>query len=116
LQAVQALQAASRFELTHTGLWAPYLRGLAHLSQRAGAEAATEFRKILERKGALFTSSINSSAILYPLAQLGLARAPAIAGDTASRKAYQEFFALWTDADPEIVILQDARREYEKLK
>jgi hypothetical protein len=46
-----------------------------------------------------------------------LARAAALSGDTAkSRKAYQDFFALWKDADADIPILQEARREYEKLK
>jgi len=35
---------------------------------------------------------------------------------TKARKAYQDFFALWKDADAEIAILQEARREFEKLK
>jgi len=48
---------------------------------------------------------------------LGLARAAALSGDTTkARKAYQDFFALWRDADPDIPILQESRREYEKLK
>lgn len=48
---------------------------------------------------------------------LGLARAAAIAGDTTkSRQAYQDFFALWKDADADIPILIEAKREYEKLK
>jgi hypothetical protein len=46
-----------------------------------------------------------------------LARAWALAGDTArTRKAYQDFLALWKDADPDIPILQEARQEYAKLK
>jgi len=46
-----------------------------------------------------------------------LAWAAAIAGDTAkSRKAYQDFLALWKDADTDIPILIEAKREYEKLK
>jgi hypothetical protein len=48
---------------------------------------------------------------------LGLARAAALSGDTTkARKAYQDFFALWKDADPDISILQQARREHEKVK
>jgi eukaryotic-like serine/threonine-protein kinase len=44
-------------------------------------------------------------------------RAAQLNGDTArARQAYQDFFALWKDADPDIPVLQDARREYEKLK
>ena len=39
-----------------------------------------------------------------------------LAGDTTkARRAYQDFFALWKDADADIPILQQARREYEKL-
>ena len=35
-------------------------------------------------------------------------------GDAA--KAYQDFLALWKDADPDIPILKEAKAEYEKLK
>ncbi len=88
-----------------------YLRGQADLSQQKGAEAAAEFQKILDHRGWQPTSP------LYPLAHLGQARAAALSGDTAkARKAYQDFFALWKDADPDIPILQEARQEYEKLK
>lgn len=67
--------------------------------------------KILDRRGQFDTSP------LFPLAHLGLARAAAIAGDTAkSRQAYQDFFALWKDADTDIPILMEAKREYEKLQ
>jgi hypothetical protein len=53
---------------------------------------------------------------VYPLARLGLARAHALAGDLAqSRKAYQDFFALWKAADPDIPVLQQAKAEYAKL-
>jgi eukaryotic-like serine/threonine-protein kinase len=46
-----------------------------------------------------------------------VALAAALVGDTANRrKAYQDFFALWKDADPDIPSLQQARREYERLK
>jgi hypothetical protein len=52
-----------------------------------------------------------------PLAQLGLARAYILAGDTAkARAAYQDFFALWKDADQDIPLLLAAKSEYAKLK
>jgi hypothetical protein len=45
-----------------------------------------------------------------------LARTSALRGDAAaSRKAYQEFFALWNDADPDVPILQEAKKEYERI-
>ena len=38
-------------------------------------------------------------------------------GDTAkARAAYQDFFTLWKDADPDIPILQQAKVEHAKLK
>ena len=88
-----------------------YLRGQAYLSQHNGAEASTEFQTILDHRGAQPTSP------LYPLARLGLARAAILNGDTTkARKAYQDFFALWKDADPDIPTLQQARREHENVK
>ena len=47
----------------------------------------------------------------------GIARAHAVAGEKAkARKAYQDFFALWKDADPDIPILKQAKAEYAKLQ
>jgi len=41
----------------------------------------------------------------------------AMQGDTAKAKAaYQEFLALWKDADPDIPILIVAKSEYAKLQ
>ena len=118
-QAVQLLQVASRGETGGSPvLWPAYVRGLAYLRGRSGNEAMVEFQKILDHKGVIAPKGFNpASYAVYPLAHLGLARAAALTGDTAkSRKAYQDFFAVWKDADPDIPILQEARREYEKLK
>jgi len=50
------------------------------------------------------------------LVQLGLARTHAIQGDREnSRKAYDDFFTTWKDADPDIPILRQAKAEYKKL-
>lgn len=88
-----------------------YLRGEAYLSQQKGAEAAAEFQKILDHRG------WQPASPLYALAHLGLARAAVLTGDTPrARKAYEDFFALWKDADADIRALRDARREYEKLR
>lgn len=88
-----------------------YMRGQAYLNQQKGPEAAAEFQKILDHRGSQPTSPA------YPLAYLGVARAAALSGDTAqARKAYQDFFALWKDADSDLSLLVEARGEYEKLK
>jgi hypothetical protein len=78
---------------------------------RQGSEAAAEFQKIVDRPGVVLTS------ITGALARLGLARAYVVQGDTAkARVAYQDFFALWKDADPGVPILKEAKLEYGKLR
>jgi serine/threonine protein kinase/Flp pilus assembly protein TadD len=88
-----------------------FLRGMIYLKMRDGAKAAAEFQRILDHQGAAGFSSE------YPLARLNLGRAYALQGDNArARTAYQDFFAAWKDADPDIPILKTAKAEYEKLK
>ncbi len=107
-KAVELLQSATPYERAYPS--AVYLRGLAYLRARKGAEAAVEFQKILDHKGANWGP-------YYPLSYVGLGRAQVLAGDTArARKAYQDFFALWKDADPDIPILREAKAEYARLK
>jgi len=51
------------------------------------------------------------------LAHLQIGRAYAMAGDTSKAKsAYQDFFTLWKDADPDIPILKEAKAEYARLQ
>ena len=53
----------------------------------------------------------------YSLSYLGIARGLALAGDSAkAKKAFQDFFELWKDADPDIPILKQAKAEYAKLQ
>jgi hypothetical protein len=111
--AIELLQSAKPYELG-VGVASVYVRGKANLRARAGREAAAEFQKILDHRGVIAANL--SVMMLYPLAQLGLARAYALAGDLAqSRKAYQDFFTLWKDADPDIPVLHQAKAEYTKL-
>jgi eukaryotic-like serine/threonine-protein kinase len=108
-QAVQLLEPARKYEVY--GDFRPqYLRGQAYLKQGNGAQAAIEFQTILDHRGWYPTSA------LYPLAHLGLARAAALSGDNGkASKSYQDFFAIWREADP-TPILVEAQREYEKRK
>jgi DNA-binding winged helix-turn-helix (wHTH) protein/tetratricopeptide (TPR) repeat protein len=113
-RAVERLQPAGRDELgTNAALWPAYLRGLAFLAQGKGGEAGAEFQKVLDHKGVLAPKDFNPVAIvLYPLAQLGRARAAARGGDVeASRQAYQELLALWEEADADLPVLRAAQRE-----
>jgi eukaryotic-like serine/threonine-protein kinase len=46
-----------------------------------------------------------------------LARALILTGDLAgARKEYQDFLAIWKDADADLPILIEAKKEYEQLK
>jgi tetratricopeptide (TPR) repeat protein len=115
-KAVELLASASPYERAYPE--AVYLRGLAYLRLHKGAEAAAEFQKILDHKGASWGSTwlYPNWGLYYSISYLGLARGSALAGDAAkSRKAYQEFLALWKDADPGIPILKQAKAEYAKL-
>jgi len=109
VQAIELLESAHRFE--SSGNFGPqYVRGQAYLKLNKGAEAAAEFQKILSHRG------WSVRGVLYPLAYVGLARGAVLQGDTAkARKAYQDFLALWKDADLDNPILIEARKEYEKL-
>ncbi len=109
-QAIEQLQATTRYEAA-AEFWPQYLRSQAYLKLGRGAEAASEFQKILDHRGWAPTSP------LYPLAHLGLARAALLQGDTAkAQKSYQDFFALWKDADADLPVLIEAKKEYEKVK
>ncbi|HZS04408.1 MAG TPA: protein kinase [Blastocatellia bacterium] len=109
-QAIEQLQTASRYEAA-AEFWPQYLRGQAYLKLGRGAEAAAEFQKILNARGQAPLS------VLYPLAQYGLARAALLTGDAAtSRKAYQDFLALWKDADGDLPVLGSAKKDAERLR
>jgi len=109
-QALQLLEPTRSFE-GYALFQIAYLRGQIYLNQQKGGDSTAEFQKILDHRGWQPTSP------LYSLARLGLARAAALTGDKGrARQAYQDFFVLWKDADPDVPILQEARQEYEKLK
>jgi DNA-binding winged helix-turn-helix (wHTH) protein/tetratricopeptide (TPR) repeat protein len=102
--AIRALESADLYELVaNRTLYPAYIRGSAYLMAGKGKEAAVEFQKVLVHRG------IVCNFILGSLAHLQLARAQEMSGNNeAARKSYQEFFALWTDADPELHILKFA--------
>ncbi|MGC2365855.1 MAG: tetratricopeptide repeat protein [Candidatus Sulfotelmatobacter sp.] len=111
-KSIEILRPTARFELAPAVSFLPiYVKGLTYLRAHQGREAAAEFQKILNHRGVWFI------ATEYALANVGLARALAAEGDIAgSRHAYQDFFALWKNADPDIPILKEAKAEYAKLQ
>jgi DNA-binding winged helix-turn-helix (wHTH) protein/tetratricopeptide (TPR) repeat protein len=90
---------------------AAYVRGLALLAAHHGAEAAAEFQKILDHRGIVLCDPIGA------LARLQLGRASAMSGDRSkAMSSYNDFLALWKDADREIPVLKQAQAEYAKLQ
>jgi tetratricopeptide (TPR) repeat protein len=107
---IQQLDAAKKYEVAGE-FWPQYLRGQAFLKKGNGAGAAAEFQTILDHRGWYPFSP------LYPLAQLGAARAAILLRDNdRAHKNYGAFLALWKDADSTIPLLVQARAEYANLK
>ena len=111
-KSIELLRPAARFELAiDVGFLPIYMRGLMYLRTRQGPEAAAEFKKIVDHR---LIAPIEPE---YALAHLGLGRAYALSGDNAKAKnAYQDFLAMWKDADTDIPILKQAKAEYAKLQ
>jgi tetratricopeptide (TPR) repeat protein len=117
--AIQALQAASRYDLAlggagfigrFGGLYPIYVRGMAYLAARQPAEAAGEFQRILDHPGIVLVDPMAA------MARLQLARALALSGDTVKAKTvYSDLLTLWKNADPDIPVLKEARAEYARL-
>ena len=98
---------------------ARYLRGLAFLYSKKGSLAANEFQNIVDHRGANWgpLAATSSGGSLYPLSWIGLARGATLAEDTTrARRAYEHFFAMWKDADPDVPVLNQALKEYAELK
>jgi eukaryotic-like serine/threonine-protein kinase len=113
--AIQLLAPVEQYDLGNIipgfALTSTYIRALAYLQAKQAAQAQAQFQKILDHKG------LAGAAIITPLSHLGIARAAVLANDTAkARTAYQDFFALWKDADPDVPILIQAKSEYAKLQ
>jgi eukaryotic-like serine/threonine-protein kinase len=113
-------------------LYPVYTRGEAYLAADQGSAAAGEFQKILDHAGVV------QNCHTGVLAHLGLGRAYALEAGVGAglvpaqehpqgaplqhnalakaRAAYQDFFNLWKDADPDIPILKQAKAEYARLQ
>jgi ATP/maltotriose-dependent transcriptional regulator MalT len=108
-KAIELLKAAQSYDKGQPGTL--YLRGQAYLLNHQPEEAEKEFQAAIKLRLVEF---IDPSAWL---AQLYLARAYAMQGDTGkARTTYQDFLVLWKDADADIPLLTAAKSEYEKLQ
>ncbi len=108
-KAIDLLDSALVYARANSGVL--YVRGNAFLKAGRGGDAVQAFQRLLDMKNVITVDP------LMPLAKVGLARAYAMAGDRArSRVAYQDFFAVWKDADQDVPVLRQAKAEYGKLQ
>jgi eukaryotic-like serine/threonine-protein kinase len=108
-KAINLLESAQPYDKADVGTL--FLRGQAYLKAQRGSDAAQEFQKVIG------LTNLNPESPFISLAHLGLARAYALEGDKSkARVAYQDFLALWKDADPDIPLLKEAKTEYAKLQ
>jgi eukaryotic-like serine/threonine-protein kinase len=113
-RAAEAVKVLAPFQgsmlINGPGLLSVMTYGRALLQAGDFAAAISEFTRILDHPG------LDPTAIEHPLALVWLGRTHARAGDVAeARKAYEQFLALWKDADPDVPILLEAKAEYAKL-
>jgi eukaryotic-like serine/threonine-protein kinase len=121
-KALELTQAAAPYDFAVPGtafftgalfgaLYPVYVRGLAYSQLGRPSDAAAEFQKILDHPGLVLNDPIGS------MARLQLARALSASGDRETSAAvYQDLLAFWSDADPDILVLQQAKVEYARLQ
>jgi serine/threonine protein kinase/DNA-binding winged helix-turn-helix (wHTH) protein len=113
--AIEILRPVKPYDLAFSKgfyyVYPAYLRGLAYLRLKQGDLAAAEFRKVLDHSG------VGEGFVTGALSILQLARAQVIMHDEkAARQSYEDFLALWKNADPDLPIYKQARAEYTVLR
>src|SRR5262249_50376281 len=107
-KAIDLLDGAMVYGRSNAGVL--YARGMAYLQAKQGNQAVQEFQRVVDARS-VFADPLAS------FARLGLGRAYALQGDKVkSRMAYQDFLALWKDADPDVPLLKQAKLEYTKVQ
>ena len=119
-KAIDELQASAPYEMgsprssqadSFGSLYPVYFRGEALLAAHKGGEAANEFQKILSHRNIMIGDPV------FVLTHVGLARAYALSGESSKARAqYEEFFALWKNADPDCPVLKRAKAEFGNLR
>jgi DNA-binding winged helix-turn-helix (wHTH) protein len=119
-KAIDQLQASAPYEMgsprssqadSFGSLYPVYFRGEAFLAAHKGGEAANEFQKILTHRNIMIGDPV------FVLMHVGLARAYALSGESSKARAqYEEFFALWKNADPDCPVLKRAKAEFVNLR
>ena len=101
--ALEILRPARQFDLISL---TPFLRGRAHVALRQVQIGIVDFQTVLSHRGITFMVGTD----VYPMAEIGVARAFADTGDMGnSADAYRRFLELWKNADPTQPLLTEAR-------
>jgi DNA-binding winged helix-turn-helix (wHTH) protein/tetratricopeptide (TPR) repeat protein len=104
-EAVKLMENAKEYEWAFGSWLQPqYIMAQAYLQSGETEKAKAEFQKILDNRGR------GATAVFYPLAQLGKARA------MKAKREYEKFFEWWKDADEDLQIFIEAKKEYENLQ
>jgi serine/threonine protein kinase/predicted Zn-dependent protease len=111
-RAAELLRSADSYTGLDTFVF--YTRAMAYLAAGKPQEAIQDFKRVSDLSNFV---GVGPWMQLSALGRLGQARAYHQAGDqNQSRQAYQDFFALWKDADPDIPVLKQAKAEYSKVR
>jgi tRNA A-37 threonylcarbamoyl transferase component Bud32/tetratricopeptide (TPR) repeat protein len=109
LQANVAYERAvpwTAFNFFFGSLYPVYVRAQAYAANGQNQEAVVELQKILDHRGLMMGDPVGARALLDK------ARMLARAGDQmGARVAYDDFLSLWKDADPDALVLAQARAE-----
>ena len=108
--ALEALRPAPMELSDSQGAFGPYQRAITYLAAKHFDEAIREFMRILDHHG------VGALTPYYSLAPLQLGRACSQVGDIdQARKQYEVFLTRWKDADADVPVLVQAKREYSRL-
>ena len=109
--AQRALALLERVRAHDNVSYAPYLRGLAYLELKDPRNAIASFQDATRLKGIAYNTGSP-----YALSFLGLGRAYVMAGDKPNaKKAYDVFFSEWKNADSDLPVIAEAKKEYAQL-
>lgn len=109
-EAIEAAETAKPYDANQP---ASYLQGIAYLQLKDAGHAQSAFQTALRANSG--TLQLGFPPFRGPL-QLGVARAYAMGGDKANaKKAYEELFTLWKNADADLPMLVAAKKEYAQL-
>jgi tetratricopeptide (TPR) repeat protein len=110
-QAVDDAEPAKPYDGLYPG---SYVQGLAYLGMHDAGNAVKAFQAATKYPAGAFAAS--QTVTYNGPAQLGLARAYAMAGDKAdAKKAYEALFVMWKNADADLPMLVAAKKEYAGL-